>query len=81
MPYDTDVDELMDKLIGLGDKSIRKNYYPELQRRMDELEQLNVELEQRVSWLLPIKSWRHFVIQYPMICGHLCAVLMALVWL
>jgi len=49
MPYDTDVDELMDKLIGLGDKSIRKNYYPELQCRMDELEQLNAELEQRVA--------------------------------
>ncbi|TWH52137.1 ATP-binding protein [Sporomusa sp. KB1] len=49
MPYDADVDELMDKLIGLGDKSIRKNYYPELQRRMDELEQLNIELEQRVA--------------------------------
>ena len=49
MPYDADVDELRDKLIGLGDKSIRKNYYPELQRRMDELEQLNAELEQRVD--------------------------------
>ncbi|MBP2664502.1 MAG: hypothetical protein H6Q71_2450, partial [Firmicutes bacterium] len=48
MPYDAHVDKLRDKLIGLGDKSIRKNYYPELQRRMDELEQLNSELEQRV---------------------------------
>lgn len=49
MPYDAHVDELRDKLIGLGDKSIRKNYYPELQRRMDELKQLNAELEQRVA--------------------------------
>lgn len=49
MPYDAHVDKLRDKLIGLGDKSIRKNYYPELQRRMDELEQLNSELEQRVA--------------------------------
>lgn len=49
MPYDLEVNQLRDKLIGLGDKSIRKNYYPELQRRMDELEQLNAELEQRVA--------------------------------
>lgn len=50
MPYKNDnVDQLRSKLIGLGDKSIRKNYYPELQRRMDELERLNAELEQRVT--------------------------------
>lgn len=50
MPYENDnVDQLRSKLIGLGDKSIRKNYYPELQRRMDELERLNAELEQRVT--------------------------------
>lgn len=49
MPYDAHVEGLRDQLIGLGDKSIRKNYYPELQRRMDELEQLNAELEQRVA--------------------------------
>ncbi len=49
MPYeDENVDQLRNKLIGLGDKSIRKNYYPELQLRMDELERLNAELEQRV---------------------------------
>jgi len=27
-----------DKLIGLGETSMRKNYYPELQRRLEELE-------------------------------------------
>ena len=49
MHYNTDAEELRDKLIGLGEKSIRKNYYPELQRRMDELERLNAGLEQRVA--------------------------------
>lgn len=50
MPYEGEnVDQLRNKLIGLGDKSIRKNYYPELQLRMDELERLNAELEQRVA--------------------------------
>ncbi len=48
MHYDSDTKDLRDKLIGLGKKSIRKSYYPELQRRMDELEKLNAELEQRV---------------------------------
>ncbi|HWR43369.1 sensor histidine kinase [Sporomusa sp.] len=49
MHYNSDAEELRGKLIGLGEKSIRKNYYPELQRRMDELERLNAELEQRVA--------------------------------
>lgn len=48
MHYDSDSNDLRNKLIGLGKKSIRKSYYPELQRRMDELEKLNAELEQRV---------------------------------
>ncbi|HWR28974.1 MAG TPA: HD domain-containing phosphohydrolase [Negativicutes bacterium] len=29
---------IREKLIGLGEKSIRKNYYPELQKRLEELE-------------------------------------------
>ncbi|SMC47941.1 sensor histidine kinase [Sporomusa malonica] len=49
MHYDAAAEELRGKLIGLGEKSIRKSYYPELQRRMDELERLNAELEQRVA--------------------------------
>lgn len=49
MRYDAETEDLRGKLIGLGEKSIRKSYYPELQRRMDELERLNAELEQRVA--------------------------------
>lgn len=32
------------KIIGLGESSIRKNYYPELQQRLFELEKTNAEL-------------------------------------
>lgn len=32
------------KIIGLGESSIRKSYYPELQQRLHELEQTNAEL-------------------------------------
>ena len=33
------------KIIGLGESSIRKSYYPELQQRIQELEEKNRELE------------------------------------
>jgi len=36
--------EQRNRIIGLGESSIRKNYYPELQRRMKELEQKNADL-------------------------------------
>ena len=32
------------KIIGLGESSIRKSYYPELQQRLHELEQTNADL-------------------------------------
>jgi len=35
---DTHSDFIRDKLIGLGEHSIRKNYYPQLQKRLEELE-------------------------------------------
>ncbi len=35
---DKQPDFIRDKLIGLGEHSIRKNYYPELQKRLEELE-------------------------------------------
>jgi hypothetical protein len=31
-------DSLRDRLIGLGERSMAKSYYPELRRRLDELE-------------------------------------------
>ena len=46
-----DRNELRDKIIGLGDKSIRKSYYPELQARLAELEvanhRLRLEIDER----------------------------------
>lgn len=49
-----DVDALRNKIIGLGEKSIRKSYYPELQQRVSELEKANADLvremnERRIS--------------------------------
>jgi PAS domain S-box-containing protein len=39
-------DTLRDKIIGLGEASIRKSYYPELQQRLAELERFRVLLDQ-----------------------------------
>lgn len=44
----TDTETLRSKIIGLGESSMRKSYYPELQRRVRELEELNRELRQEV---------------------------------
>ncbi len=42
-------DQLRNKIIGLGEKSIRKSYYPELQQRIAELEKTNTELRQEIA--------------------------------
>ncbi|MBM9604561.1 hybrid sensor histidine kinase/response regulator [Desulfopila inferna] len=42
-------DLLRSKIIGLGEKSIRKSYYPELQQRIAELEKTNRELFEEVA--------------------------------
>jgi PAS domain S-box-containing protein len=39
-----DFDSLRDKLLGLGNRSFRKSYYPELQIRIEELEKTQKEL-------------------------------------
>ncbi len=39
-------DEEREKIIGLGERSVRKTYYPELQRRLDELERFRALLDQ-----------------------------------
>lgn len=38
-------DSIHDKLLGLGKRSLRKSYYPELQKRIDELEKAQKELK------------------------------------
>jgi len=37
------------KIIGLGESSVRKNYYPELQERLIELEKVNATLKERTE--------------------------------
>jgi HD-GYP domain-containing protein (c-di-GMP phosphodiesterase class II) len=41
-----DTDTLRQRIIGLGEKSIHKSYYPELQNRLSELERFHSMLEQ-----------------------------------
>ena len=36
--FEQDYDELRNKIVGLGENSIKKNYYPQLQQRLAELE-------------------------------------------
>jgi len=61
MPYETDDwDSLRDKIIGLGESSIQKSYYPELQKRLGELERFHALLDQSNDpiFLLEISSGR-----------------------
>ena len=47
MPYENDDwNSLRDKIIGLGESSIQKSYYPELQKRLGELERFHALLDQ-----------------------------------
>ncbi|HNY27284.1 MAG TPA: PAS domain S-box protein [Candidatus Sumerlaeota bacterium] len=49
-PCDTDsFDSLRDKIIGLGEKSLRKSYYPELKQRVSELEEANARLKGEIQ--------------------------------
>lgn len=53
-------DNLRDKIIGLGETSIQKSYYPELQKRLGELERFRSLLDQTndLIFLLKIPSGR-----------------------
>ena len=42
-------DRLRESIIGLGERSIRKSYYPELQQRIHELERTNAELLKEIA--------------------------------
>ena len=50
-PSDEEVrrDKLRESIIGLGERSIRKSYYPELQQRIVELERTNEELLKEIA--------------------------------
>jgi len=49
--YNTDNDpgSLRDKIMGLGERSMRKSYYPELQKRIKELEASNDQLKEYIE--------------------------------
>ena len=47
-PADTR-EQLRQSIIGLGERSIRKSYYPELQHRIAELEERNLELQREIA--------------------------------
>lgn len=53
-------DTLRDKIIGLGESSIQKSYYPELQKRLGELERFRSLLDQTndLIFLLKVPSGR-----------------------
>ncbi len=55
-----DWDALREKIIGLGERSIRKSYYPELQHRLVDLERFRALLDQSndVIFLMQVPSGR-----------------------
>lgn len=54
-PSDRQPDFLREKLIGLGETSLRKNYYPELQRRLEELETFRNLLDKVSDGILMVR--------------------------
>ena len=48
-PFDTKTNTLRDRLIGLGERSVRKSYYPELRDRLAELERFRALLDQSLD--------------------------------
>ncbi|MBI5594102.1 MAG: response regulator [Deltaproteobacteria bacterium] len=44
-----DWNELREKIIGLGESSIQKSYYPELQQRLAELETVNAQMKKEIE--------------------------------
>ena len=61
MPFnDAELKALREKIIGLGESSIRKSYYPELRKRLDELERFKSLLDESndAIFLIEIPSGR-----------------------
>ncbi|MBF0286625.1 MAG: PAS domain S-box protein [SAR324 cluster bacterium] len=44
-------DDLRKKILGIGEQSVRKSYYPELQKKLTEIEAQNTELRQTKNFL------------------------------
>jgi PAS domain-containing protein len=58
MPSDTPEEwlALREKIIGLGEKSIKKSYYPELQEHLNELERFRTLLDQTNDAIFLVES-------------------------
>jgi PAS domain S-box-containing protein len=58
--HDDDWDSIREKIIGLGEQSIRKSYYPQLQQRLSELERFRALLDETndVIFLSEVPSCR-----------------------
>lgn len=54
-PSDRQPDFMREKLIGLGETSLRKNYYPELQKRLEELETFRNLLDKVSDGILMVR--------------------------
>jgi len=42
-------EEMLQRIIGLGERSLKKSYYPELRKRIQELERTNLELQHEIQ--------------------------------
>ncbi|KAF0233397.1 MAG: PAS/PAC sensor signal transduction histidine [Desulfovibrionaceae bacterium] len=51
-----DLESLRDKLMGLGERSMRKSYYPELRARMEELERFRTLLDNASDLIFVIEA-------------------------
>lgn len=51
---DPDIRTRREQIIGLGEKSLKKSYYPQLQKQIDELNEIKTFQEQRTTALLNI---------------------------
>lgn len=56
MPHYRKKETLREQLIGLGEKSIRKSYYPELQQRTDDLKRFRALLDQSHDLIFLLQS-------------------------
>ncbi|MDD3343158.1 MAG: EAL domain-containing protein [Sulfurospirillaceae bacterium] len=61
MPFDTN-EELRNKIIGLGESSIRKSYYPQLQDRMVELERFHALLDRSREMIVLVEAGEKTII-------------------
>jgi PAS domain S-box-containing protein len=55
-PSDSEQYSLRDKIIGFGERSVRKSYYPQIQQQMEELSKKSAELESTVQKLEDAKK-------------------------